>query len=96
MSADKHIPDATLWAVHIQGPDDIVAVADYLTAVKVANTFNEWWEALKTERPLHPYDPRMWASPVEYTGGAKSHAEWVAKPSVDYAGFIATAIRNGG
>lgn len=83
----------TLWAVHIQGPDDLVPVADYLSAIRCANAFNAWWAGFKTEKPLHDYDPRMWASPVEWTGDIERHAEWVKNPSPDYACFINLAAQ---
>lgn len=78
----------TLWAVNIHGPDDLIPVASYVDAMRVANAFNAWWQAYKTAHPLHDYDPRMWAVPVEYSGGAESHAHWLANPSPDYVGFI--------
>lgn len=83
----------TLWAVHIQGPDDLVPVADYLSAIRCANAFNAWWAGFKTEKPLHDYDPRMWASPVEWTGDIERHAEWAKNPSPDYACFINLAAQ---
>lgn len=80
--------DTPLWAVSVQGPDDLIAVADYLTAVRVANAFNTWWARLKAEQPLHEYDPRMWAVPVEWIGDIASHVKCAAKPSPDYAPFF--------
>lgn len=81
----------TLWAVHVTGPDDLVPVASYLDAVRVANAFNTWWQAFKTEKPLHEYDPRMWAAPVEWDGSPDRHAEWIENPSPDYAPFLSVA-----
>lgn len=78
----------TLWAVNIHGPDDLIPVADYLAALRFANRFNEWWHQQKTVNPLHEYDPRMWAVPVEWPGNAGQHAEWVKNPSPDYAPFL--------
>lgn len=84
--------DKTLWAVSIHGPDDLIPVADYLTALRFANRFNEWWQQQKTAKPLHPYDPRMWAVPVEWAGDADRHAEWVKTPSPDYAPFLSAPL----
>lgn len=84
--------DKTLWAVSIHGPDDLIPVADYLTALRFANRFNEWWQQQKTAKPLHPYDPRMWAVPVEWAGDADRHAEWVKNPSPDYAPFLSAPL----
>jgi hypothetical protein len=51
----------TLWCVNIHGPDDVVAVVDYPAAIKVANTFNAWWQ--RQERREN--DPHLWAVPIE-------------------------------
>lgn len=97
----KHTPDTRewqqpLWAVNIQGPDDLVPVASYLDALRVANALNVWWQAFKTENPLDEYDPRMWAVPVEWTGDAERHAWWVENPSPDYAYFVTPAPQEKG
>lgn len=45
-----------LWALHIQGPDDIHAAPSREAAEQAAESLREWWEA----RPQKaPYDPRM-------------------------------------
>lgn len=79
----------TLWAVNIQGPDDLVPVASYDDALSLACTFNEWWCTHKSQKPLSENDPRMWATPVEYDGSAEEHSKWVKNPSPDYAPFFA-------
>jgi hypothetical protein len=78
-----------LWAVSIAGPDDLVPVASYSDAMRLANSFNEWWRNhINSRGGLHKFDPRMWATPVVYTGAADQHAESVANPSEDYAPFL--------
>lgn len=86
--ADAHTP---LWAIYIQGPDDMVPVASYLDACRAANAFNAWWQSYMTKNPLGEYGPRLWAAPVEWTGDAERHAFWVKNPSPDYAAFVAFA-----
>ncbi|MER9375937.1 hypothetical protein [Mesorhizobium sp. M0491] len=78
----------TLWCVNIHGPDDVVAVADYPTAIKVANTFNAWWQ--RQERREN--DPHLWAVPIEWPYSEASHAESLVDTSGEYAGFIAAAL----
>lgn len=87
---------STLWAVSIQGPDDLIAVASYAEAIGVANLFNDFWEKRIAHAGLHEYAPRMWAIPVEYPNSAESHAEWLAKPSSEYEFFIAGYRRKAG
>lgn len=75
----------TLWCVNIHGPDDVIAVARYLDAVKMANAFNAWWLDLREKKPLHEqYDARMWAAPLEWPYSAEIHAEAVASPADEY------------
>jgi hypothetical protein len=74
-----------LWCVNIHGPDDVIAVASYLDAVKMANAFNAWWLAMREKKPLHEqYDARMWAVPLEWPYSAEIHTEAVASSSDEY------------
>lgn len=89
MTEIPDMPDTHLWAVGIQGPDDLIPVADYPTAMRLANSFNNWWQGhIEKRGGLHAFDPHMWAAPVVYTGPAEQHAEHVANPSEDYAAFL--------
>lgn len=89
----REAPDPTLWAVSIQGPDDIIASADHLSAVKIANTFNRFWQQMKEKAPQRLHDPRMWAVPVEWPYTAESHAEsLVSGPGPDYDEMVKTAL----
>ena len=85
-------PCTALWCVNVQGPDDIVAMPDYVSAIKVANKFNEFWLRMKQERGQTIHDPRMWATPIEWPGSAQSHAENLASPSEEYEAIIADAL----
>ena len=81
--------DDTLWAVSIAGPDDLIPVATYDDACRVANSFNEWWRQYIASRGgLHKFDPHMWAKPVIYPWAPENHAEGVANPSEDYVAFV--------
>jgi hypothetical protein len=74
---------ADLWAVHIEGPDDILAVPDYVTAVQVADRFNGYWRS-DIEKCFFPTLPTAWAKPVRWSGSIPQHAEQVAHPDPKY------------
>lgn len=84
--------DKTLWCVNIQGPDDLIATVDHLSAVKVANTFNQWWQAQKEKQPQRENDPRMWAVPIEWPWDADLHAASVSEPGEDYIWLVTLAL----
>ncbi len=73
----------TLWAVNIYGPDDLIAVSDYETAIKIALPFNYWW-LKRVQTDYHEYDPHMWAVPVEWPHSPDSHAEELATGNSEY------------
>jgi len=83
-----------LYVVTIQGPDDIIAAADYEMAVKIANAFNDWWMRHIHVKRFTENDPMMWAIPGEWPHSADSHAESLENPSPDYAGFVDFARQN--
>lgn len=64
-----------LWCVHVQGPDDVVPVASYEDAVRMAEGLN--WFAIATTS--HPYDPMIHAVPMLWNGTAERHADYAAK-----------------
>lgn len=76
----------TLWAVNIQGPDDLIAAPDYLSAVRMANAFNAWWLNLKMKQPHNDaIDARMWAAPTDWPeNDAQGHADELSKPHPEY------------
>ncbi len=74
---------ALLWCCHVRGPDDLVACADYASALALADTL------LRYDRQpnRHEYDPYFSAVPALWTAGATDHAEDLAKralPGSDY------------
>lgn len=76
-----NMPDApTLWSVHVQGPDDILAVVDRAEADKQAAQINDWYAAV-TQRP--DYDPetfpRVHADVIEWPFSPSAHAEQLAE-----------------
>lgn len=79
-----------LFAVSIQGPDDIFAAADYLSAIRIANAFNQFWLS-KVKDNFSDNDPRMWAVPVEWPYDALAHESELANPQHEYISFLKAA-----
>ncbi|MEN5297507.1 hypothetical protein ABE530_04020 [Brucella sp. TWI559] len=75
--------DKALWRVNIKGPDDIISAPDYLSAVRMANTFNAWWLDLITKTPLKDNHPHMWAEPIEWPY-SEGHGEDVTDTNNEY------------
>jgi hypothetical protein len=80
--------NADLWAVHIQGPDDILAVPDYVTAVQVADRFNGYWRSKIEKSGITENDPRPWAEPIKWSGSIEQHTARAVKPDEEYAQFF--------
>lgn len=94
MNAENH----TLWAVNINGPDDIFAVPCREAAIHNANRFNAWWEeTFRAKRLDDPNEltPVMWAVPVEWPYGAESHASNLADPSNEYRDWRSVTATGG-
>jgi|GEM_PF-1705761 len=83
---EQAVQAATLWAVNIHGPDDLIAATDYLSAVRMANAFNAWWLNLKMKQPHNDaIDARMWAVPSDWpANNAQGHADELSKPHPEY------------
>lgn len=64
-----------LWCVNITGPDDVIAVASREEAITLSARFNTWWIESIAAKGLHPYDPTMWAVPINWPHSAEGHAE---------------------
>ncbi len=60
----------TLWAVHVEGPDDVIACIDKDAAGATAHALNEI-----IERVSSPMSPRCVASVIEWPYGMDA---WVA------------------
>lgn len=70
---------AELWAVHVQGPDDILAAADRTDADRKASEINEVAEQIANRPDASPDDPRLHAVVVPWDGTAEEHAEALAE-----------------
>lgn len=87
--------NATLWMLHIQGPDDVVAAPSKAQAEKVAAAFNAYWsEWLGKKRAASVAEgrnPDHWptinAVVVEWDSTAKAHAKSLAQYWPDYAEY---------
>lgn len=65
--------DEGLWAVNVQGPDDLYACASRLAALELANQWNLGFIA-QQEKDHHPYDPIMRAVAIQWEHGPDAHA----------------------
>jgi hypothetical protein len=75
------MPDLpTLWAVHVQGPDDIIATSDKAEAEKYAAGLNDWYEQRSKEPDFDPKTfPRVHAEVIEWPYAQAAHAESIAR-----------------
>jgi hypothetical protein len=75
------MPDLpTLWAVHVQGPDDVIAAAGKAEAERHAQGINDWYERRSKEPDFDPVTfPRIRAEVIEYPYSRESHAREVAR-----------------
>jgi hypothetical protein len=72
----------TLWAVHVAGPDDVLAMPDRGTADGWAEQINLVAKQLRARPDASPLDPQISATVVEWDGTAEEHAE-------EWAEFVA-------
>lgn len=87
--------DTTLWMLHIQGPDDIVAAPSKVQAEAVAAAFNAYWgDYLAKQRAASvaegkPPDhwPTITAVVAEWDGTPTAHAKNLAQYWPDYAEY---------
>ena len=69
----------TLWAVHIAGPDDVIAAKDRAEADAKAAEINDLWERFTQRADYDPeLDPRWHATVIPWPGSAEDHAGQVA------------------
>lgn len=59
-----------LWALHVEGPDDVLAAPSADEAMRVAVKMQRWWEA----QPHHEYNPVLKFSVVPWPHSPESHA----------------------
>lgn len=85
----------TLWMLHIQGPDDIVAAPSKAQAEVVAASFNAYWgDYLEKQRAASvaegknpDYWPTITAVVAEWDSTPKAHAQNLAQYWPDYAAY---------
>ncbi len=65
-----------LWAVHVQGPDDIIAEPSKATAEQNAAALNAWYEKRSQEPDFDPETfPRIHAEVIAWPYAREAHAE---------------------
>lgn len=67
-----------LWAVHVEGPDDLFAVASRKDAEAQAEEINVWREAFAKRLGDVQPDPNWHAVVVPWAGTAEDHARALA------------------
>lgn len=80
-----------LWAVHVRGPDDVVAVPSYEDAIRLSDGLNWWWAV----QPITENDPIISAVPILWNHTPEHHAEETAKLGTrgyDYRVFTAEEV----
>ena len=73
-----HVKEA-LWAIHVEGPDDVVAMPDEATARRHAKAINELYERFARRPDASPVDGRWDASVIEWPFHAHEHAGELAR-----------------
>jgi hypothetical protein len=68
-----------LWAVHIEGPDDIVAAADRHEADTKATEINAAYETFAKRPDASEFDVRWHANVVPWPFSTVDHVEEVAR-----------------
>ncbi len=76
----------TLYAVHVQGPDDIIAAPSKREAEVLAEKLNAFFAEIKKERGENY--PTIDAIVTAWPGTAARHAEQLAEDWADHAKFI--------
>ncbi len=62
-----------MWAVHVEGPDDIVARADYAAALEMATDLNDYYNRFKDS------EPAIVAKVIEWPFSEVGHGQELAK-----------------
>ena len=68
-----------LWAVHVEGPDDVVAMVDKESAEREAAAINAFWERYKQRPDASEHLPNVTASVIPWDGPAWQHAADLAE-----------------
>lgn len=77
-----------LWAVHVQGPDDILAAASKEAADKQAAEINAAFQQFQRRAGASDFDPRWHAVVARWDGTAEEHARYLAELESD-GGYMA-------
>lgn len=72
-----------LWAMHVQGPDDVWAAPSKERAVAAAKRLNDFW-AEKIATKNDPDFPMINAMVVPWNSSPESHAEAVKKWAAEW------------
>lgn len=60
-----------LWAVHYEGPDEVIPAESEFEARRLASEFNTAWD--RDPQNSHPYQPKVEAFAVPWTGTPEEH-----------------------
>lgn len=72
--------DAGLWAVHVHGPDDVLAAESREDAETEAREINEWWATHRAEHPATPgISPNLHAVAEPWPFSDGDHAAGLAR-----------------
>lgn len=74
-----------LWAIHVEGPDDIVAMPDRATAEAKAAEVNAIAEMLRNRPTASELDPHLSAAVIEWPGTAVEHTADLATNGTEYS-----------
>ncbi|WP_052949628.1 hypothetical protein [Dyella japonica] len=77
-----------LWALHMLGPDDVIAAPSKLAADAVAKNFNAYWDE---QRHTRDHDVRVVATVIEWPFEANRHAKAVMEDFGEYVDLLEPA-----
>lgn len=75
--------DSDLWAVHVQGPDDILAMPSRAAADAYAADVNAAYEQFKNRPDASKYDASWRAEVIGWDGTPEEHAEDLTRLATD-------------
>jgi hypothetical protein len=81
MESEKQVTE--FWCVHMLGMDELYPAEDRLAAMEWAHGLNVAIMDRLLDRPIHPFDPLVWAVPAVWPYSAESHAESMVKHGTD-------------
>ncbi len=79
MKDKPEVSQTTLWCVHIQGPDDLIAFPDQASAEREAAVINEAMERHAATREPSPNWPTLKAVAAVWPWSAEAHAADLAR-----------------